>query len=234
MRAWSGLAVLLAALAMSTACSGDNKDATASVSPTASTTAASATVSAASPADAFAAVLAGFSTAQFRISYTFTTRSADQEFVGALTWVRAADGRERFETSSQQGDEAFELVVITDAAGEQVTCFAVSGFDSCFAGDDGPFGEIPNPTEIVFQNVLDPLRIDGVRATATRTILGRDAVCTEVDTDEGTSEACIAEGNLLLMASWTAPNGDGGSLEATELSTEVSDADFAPTGPISD
>jgi hypothetical protein len=224
MRRWSGLAALTLLVAALAACSGGGDDEPSS--PTATS------VGGGSAAAAFTRVLDGLSSAEYRINYVFTTRVGDQDLEGTLIWARAADGRERFETGSQQGDEDFTLVVITDAGGEQVTCFAVSGFDSCFTGDSGPFAEIPNPTEIVFQNVLDPAQIDAVRDAGTRTILGMDTTCYEVEMEAGTTEACIAEGDLLLAASWTGPNGDGGSLEATEFSTSTSEADFERTGPI--
>ena len=174
------------------------------------------------------------SDAEYRITYTFTSMTAGEEFTGALTWIRADDGRERFDTSSEQGEEQFQLVVITDPAAGQVTCFDVGGFANCFQGDDGPFADLPNPTEIIFQNVLDPDRVDGVRVTASRQILGVDTTCYEVIVDESTSEACFGEGNLLFAANWTGPSGDGGRLEATEVSTEVQDGDFEPTAPIAD
>ena len=186
------------------------------------------------PAEEFSAVLDRLGASEYRIDYGFTTRSGGQEFAGVLTWIRAADGRERFETSSEQGGESFLLVVITEANGDQVTCFDVGGFESCFRGDDGAFADLPNPTEIIFQNVLDPERIDGVRETETRQILGVETTCYEVDAGGGTSEACIAEGNLLLSASWTAANGDGGGFEASEFTTSVTDEDFEPIAPIAE
>lgn len=250
-RSLAGLLTVAIAVALVglVACGGDSDDGDGDGSPTAAATgsapAATETTTpgaavpdtatpdpTASPAEEFTAVLERLDDAEYRISYAFTTEASGQSFTGALTWIRAADGRERFETSSEQGGERFLLVVITEADGEQVTCFDVGGFESCFRGEDGPFAELPNPTEIIFQNVIEPDRIDGVRETESRTILGMETTCYEVDAGGGTSEACIGEGNLLLSASWRAPNGDGGGFEASEFSTTVSDEDFEPIAPI--
>jgi hypothetical protein len=225
-----------AALAALAACTGGDDDASPTPAPSTEATTPSAGGSAAAatteatpgPADDFASILERIAGSEYRIAYTFTSRAGGEEFTGELIWVRAADGRERFETSSDQAGEEFQLVVITGADGAQVTCFDVGGFQNCFSGDDGPFADIPNPTQIIFENVLDPDSIDGVRETASRRILGIDTTCYEVDAGGGTSEACIAEGDFLLYASWTAANGDGGGFEASEFSTDVSDDDFEP------
>lgn len=237
MRRLLALACVAVVTVVLVACSGDDDG---DASPTGTATAPSGAVSrqtatvapTPTPAEEFTAVLERLDDAEYRISYAFTTEAGGLEFTGGLTWIRAADGRERFETSSEQGDQQFLLVVITDAAGEQITCFDVGGIDGCFRGDDGAFAELPNPTEIIFQNVLDPERIDGVRETTSREVLGMETTCYEVDAGGGTSEACIGEGNLLLSASWTGPNGDGGGFEASEFSTDVSDEDFEPIAPI--
>jgi len=244
-RRWTWVFVATAALTLLSCTGGDDEDSDGGRSPTATeppsaggavAASASASVpqatSTPTPADEFATVLGRLNEAVYRIDYAFTTRTGGQEFAGGLTWIRAADGRERFETSSEQAGDAFRLVVITDADGGRVTCFDVGGFSSCFRGDDGPLAEIPNPTQILFQNVLDPDRIDSVRETATRQILGLDVTCYEVDAGGGSSEACIADGNLLLSASWTAPNGDGGGFEASEFGTDITDEDFEPIAPI--
>lgn len=222
------LATLLALALVTAACTGGD-DGPLDSSPTATATAPSL-----SAAQDFAAVVTGLDGTNYNISYDFTTQASGVEFSGALTWIRAADGRERFETSSEQGGEAFSLVVIRDAAGEQVTCFNVGGFESCFEGDDGAFADLPNPTEIVFQNVLAPGQVTDVRATSSREILGLTTTCYAISASGGTSEACIAEGNLLLAASWSAPSGDTGGVEATAFSTSVADEDFEPTVPVGD
>ena len=223
--------LLVAALVLVSCTGGDaapNGQATGEPSATAEPTA----VGSADVAAEFAQLLRQRDNEQYRIRYEFTTRAAGQEFAGALTWIRAADGRERFETSSEQAGEAFTLILIRDAAGELLTCFEVGGFASCFEGEDGLAGEIPNPTQVIFDHVLDPAGITDARRTSTREIAEIEATCYEVDAGDGTSEACIGEGGVVLSANWTASNGDGGGFEASEFSTDVSDEDFEPAGPI--
>lgn len=245
MRRWLGFGFVLVAAVALAACSGGDDDeendggGDASATPTATasggvavTSEPAATVGTPSPEDEFAVVLSRLGDSEFRITYTFTSTVGGQEFTGELTWIRAKDGRQRFETSTEQADQAVTLTLIDDAAGGRISCFEVGGLASCFGGEDGPSSEIPNPTEAIFDNVLDPDRISGVRETETREIAGIEATCYEVDAGEGTSEACIGEGNFLLSASWTAPSGDGGGFEASEFSTDVNDEDFEPAGPI--
>ncbi len=231
MRRWLGSGLVLVATVALAACSGGGDD-DGGRNASATTSEPEATEEPTSPEDAFAEVLSRLGESEYRITYTFTTTAGGEEFIGELTWVRAEDGRERSETTSEQGGQAFTLILIRDQAGKRVTCFEVSGFVSCFEGEEGPLGEIPNPTEIIFDNVLDADRIDGVRETGTREIAGFEATCYEIDAGSGASEACVGEGNILLSATWTAPNGDGGGFEASEFSTEVTDEDFEPAGPI--
>jgi hypothetical protein len=93
-------------------------------------------------------------------------------------------------------------------------------------------GDVPNPTQVIFDHVLDPNGIAEARRTSTREIAGIEATCYEVGAGDGRSEACIGEGGVVLSVSWTGPNGDGGCFEASEFSTDVSDEDFEPAGPI--
>lgn len=222
--------LLLAVLMLVSCTGGDDGDATPTGQATGepSVTAEPTTDAAAE----FAQLLRLRDGAQYHVSYEFTTTAVGQEFTGVLTWIRATDGRERFETSSEQAGEAFTLILIRDAAGDLLTCFEVGGFTSCFAGEDGLVGDVPNPTQVILDNVLDPDGVTDARRTSMREIAGIEATCYEVNAGDGTSEACIGEGGVVLSASWTGPNGDGGGFEASEFSTDVSDEDFEPAGPI--
>ena len=236
MRRWFGIALFAAALLGSACTGGDDGNATAGSTTTATDGAPSATATGApsepatpgepSEAEQFQGILGALDRAEYTIRYELVSTFDGQRLIGELRWVRAADGRERFETSGEQGGQQFRLIVITDAAGVETTCFNFGGFMECLDSNSSPVGDIPNPAEIIFSNIRDPERIAGVTHVESRTILGVEAECYRFTEGGVTSEACVDPENLLLYAEYADANGDGGSMEALELSASADDSEF--------
>jgi hypothetical protein len=55
--------------------------------------------------------------------------------------------------------------MVRDAAGEQLTCFSVSGFQDYVVGSAGLFGEIEDPHALALKNVFDSAQSTVVRTS---------------------------------------------------------------------
>lgn len=221
--------VVASACLLAAACTGGSDD-RPEVSPSpaatsATATAATATVRPRTVMDDLVDAVSSPAASASQIEYRVSTTVGGEEFADNLIWTRATDGRERLETTSEQADESFSLVMIRDATGEQTTCFDVSGFQDCVAGSDGPFGEIEDPHALTFRNALDSGQAT-VGDTSTEQILGVSSICYELTSERTTASICIGEGHLLLSAEWSDESGDGGGLVAVALTTELASDAF--------
>lgn len=154
---------------------------------------------------------------------------------GAMTLAWDPPGRWRMEVSS--ADSTFILASTPTAS---YLCRSVDGGVAGCADRSSPEAEESSPFPIIFMRpgqVLDEIgaRVDGaVTQTSGRTIAGLTADCfsatggvQEIDRVEW----CYSEGGILLFLSTATEEGGSTTLEATEVSTEVSDGDFAqPSG----
>ncbi len=224
--AWSSVVVLACLLAA--ACTGGSDDGSDG-SPTSSATSPTGTATARprTPMDDLLDALSGPAAGPSQIEYRVTTTVGGEEFADTLIWARAADGRERLETTSEQAEESFSLVMVRDAAGEQLTCLSVSGFRDCVAGDEGPFGEIEDPHALALKNGLASADATLGR-TSTEQILGIASTCYELTSEGAMATVCIGEGDLLLSAEWSSEGGDGGGLVAVAVTSELASDAFDP------
>jgi hypothetical protein len=144
----------------------------------------------------------------------------------------------RMDMTAPEGD----TVIISTAEGSFLCGEGMAGL-----GDDGGAGsaclQLPadqaaasNPFASLFADP-DALRStltaaigDAEVTTSTRTIAGLEATCfTATGTIQGDAEWCFSEDGLLLYATGTAAGDDStGTMEATEVSDQVSDEDFKP------
>ena len=78
--------------------------------------------------------------------------------------------------------------MVRDAAGEQLTCFNVSGFQDYVVGSAGLFGEIEDPHALALKNVFDSAQATVVR-TSTEQVLGIASTCYELISEASNATA---------------------------------------------
>ena len=224
-----GLTLLAAALLALSACSGDSEP-DASGTPTDGHTVTPGVEL--TDSEAFALALAGLESGSYRVVYQFTASAAGQDFDGTLTWVRADDGRARFETTAIQAGETVTLIVIADAEGGELLCMDLAGAGNCFDPETSPIvGSTPNPALLILEGIADKTRLSDVTRSGSETILGIAANCFRYEGADGATEACIGAQGFLLRAEWSAA-GQSARLEAIKFSDDVSDEDFETPYPI--
>lgn len=164
-----------------------------------------------------------------KVTYKITSDVGGQGF--EQEWVvvqRPPDSR--FELSSSEGLVQFRTIIIS-SGGKSYLCFSSGGEESCLvtsaelAGvETAAFDPIFDISQKLAEEAEDVEIID----TSQRRIAGVDASCFKVRSellDLGDGEVCFsAEGILLLLRSEV--DDVGSTIEATSVSTDVTDEDF--------
>ncbi len=164
-----------------------------------------------------------------KVTYKITSDVGGQGF--EQEWVlvqRPPDSR--FELSSTEGVVQFRTIVI-NSGGKSYLCFSSGGEENCLETS----AELTGAQTATFDPIFDISRELAEEAEnvdiidrSERRIAGVDASCFKVRSDIsglGDGEVCFsAEGILLLLRSEL--NNVGSTIEATSVSTDVTDEDF--------
>jgi hypothetical protein len=137
-------------------------------------------------------------------------RSIDSELGGSVTIISTADGT--------------FLCSAGDASSSGGSCFEYSfNGESDLPGVDDMF---PNPMQIAGSFV--GLGSDGL-ATEEAEIAGEPALCTSTSegVDQGTLRVCFNPEGAVVLFSILGPSGEGLTMEASDISNDVSESDFA-------
>ncbi len=166
--------------------------------------------------------------ATFKVTLTFSGEAAADLGEGEMTWYQKPPNT-RFDISAQAEGEEFAFIVInTPDASYACTSFPGAG-GTCFKGDaqdaSNPFAGFADIVEGVDEEIT--AGDVTVRTRIERKIAGVDAVCWEIESPEGDGTFCASESGIPLLIKTTTPDGTF-TLEATDVSTDVSDSDFEP------
>jgi hypothetical protein len=166
-----------------------------------------------------------------KVTYRVTTdvegETLEQELV-----VAQRPPESRFEMAMVESGEEFRTIII-NTGGKSYVCFSGGGEESCLAStaeeaeaeteDFGFFFDTPR------ELAEDAEDVD-LAEKSHRSIAGVDATCFTVSSglaDLGEGEICFSDQGLLLYLRGEA-EGEGSTVEATSVSTDVTDADFEP------
>ncbi|MBI2913258.1 MAG: hypothetical protein HYY03_05005 [Chloroflexi bacterium] len=171
-----------------------------------------------------------------KVTYRFTSSivgGQESEFTMTLT-QRPPDSRIDY-SFSEPGQPATATSVIqvgdasylcTDLGGGEGTCLSVPADQAQQQTD--LFEPIFSTTESLAEDIEGFDLVD----ESERTIAGVTAKCFTVKatsiTEFASAETCISEDGILLLSKVTLEDGSETSIEATEVSTDVTDADFQP------
>ena len=166
-----------------------------------------------------------------RVTYKITTEGDGD--TSEMEWVlvqRPPDSR--IEISSSEAGEEFRTIIIS-VDGKSYVCFALGGEESCLVSEEEEAGAEASSLDLLFD--IPSAIAEGAEGVfigdpSQRTIAGLDATCFTiggglVDLDEG--EICFSDGGLLLYLQ-SEVGGISSTIEATSVSTDVTDADFEP------
>lgn len=171
-----------------------------------------------------------------KITYTASDLGEDEADLETIT-IYQSDNASRFDIASSSGDSS--IITAADA-------FYICSEGQCLkyptdSDDANPFGFITGIFSAdyiadLYTDLGDDVNVDV--ESSTETIAGIEATCFDYDaevddTNEGpeTGQICFSsEGGILLRIS----SDFGGLFEATDVTTDISDADFEPPFPVVD
>lgn len=164
-----------------------------------------------------------------KVTYKVTSDVDGQVF--EQDWVvvqRPPDSR--FELSSTEGVVQFRSIIIS-SGGKTHLCFSSGGEESCLvaSAEEAVVGKAPfDPIFDISRELAEEAEDVDIIDRSQRRIAGVDASCFKVRSDIsalGDGEVCFsAEGILLLLQSEL--DNVGSTIEATSVSTDVTDEDF--------
>ena len=166
-----------------------------------------------------------------RVTYKITTQGVGETPGGE--WLRVQRPPDsRIEISSTAEGEEFRTIIIS-VDGKSYVCFALGGEESCLVSEEEEAGAEASSLDLLFDIPSAIAEGDAgvfIGDPSQRTIAGLDATCFTiggglVDLDEG--EICFSDGGLLLYLQ-SEVDGLTSTIEATSVSTDVTDADFEP------
>lgn len=172
-----------------------------------------------------------------KVTYNVVTET-DGETTMEAEWVFAQRPPDtRIELADETGGEESRVIVIS-AGGNYYYCISAAGEEYCMTSDAEGAETATSAFDSFFSMPQDLAEdSEGVDIdTSQRSIAGVDATCFSVSStlsDIGENEVCFSEGGLLLYLNGESV-GQSFTLEATSVSTDVSDADFEPPYDILD
>lgn len=207
---------------------------------TAATTSAKPSAAASSAPDVSAqlsALLGASKSATYKITYKITASGAGADaFSGEQTWYFKPP-RARFDFTTTQGGQKLTLSYFTLPEGTfycfnvgQIQCLTVAGVGS-------PLDQ--NAAAVAQQSLISNPSGFGATPSAGKTIAGQQATCFDVSNKAGaggfdSGTFCYSKEGVPLLSTFSTPQYASWSVEATNYSTNVTDADFTlPAKPIS-
>lgn len=166
--------------------------------------------------------------ATFKVTLKFSGDAAADLGEGEMTWYQKPPNT-RFDISAVSEGEEFSFIIINTPDASYM-CTSFPGADgSCFQGEgqdaSNPFAGFTDIVEGIDEEIT--AGDVTVRTRTERKIAGVDAVCWEIESPEGDGTFCASKSGIPLLIEVTAPDGSF-TLEATDVSTDVSDNDFEP------
>ncbi|MBI4259623.1 MAG: hypothetical protein HY658_03560 [Actinobacteria bacterium] len=175
-----------------------------------------------------------------RVAYDVTTSGPDAGAPGRFVLYWSPPDRWRMDILSE-GETAILIgspqgTFLCGGAGEEAGCLLFPP-EQAGAAAGAPFAELFSDPEALQQQIETSLGGAEVQ-TSERTIGGVQGFCYtaagEVEGEAGAAEWCFSESGVpLLIAAESATEGSF-RMEATEVSTEVSDSDFEPPYPVTE
>jgi len=170
-------------------------------------------------------------TAKVRYAYTSSGASGEN---GEMTqyWLARSD---KWRTNSSFG--GVTMISISDGAttytcnGEEQTCYKMTAGSDAAGMTEG--AEMMQPAEVgqEAENVQDTATV----TRSSRTIAGRSATCFTVRSADGESSGFCYDDATKVLLSWEGTSGGMTTkMEAVEVTTDVTDADFEPPYPVQD
>lgn len=166
-----------------------------------------------------------------KVTYSVVTETDGDTFEGEWVLVqRPPDSR--MEIAGTEGGEEFRTIIIS-SGGKGYLCFSSGGEDSCLATETEGAEAEAAPLDPLFQvprEISDDVGDVGLVDESQREIAGVDATCFTVESGLaglGEGEICFSDGGLLLRLA-SDVDGTSSVIEATSVSTDVTDADFEP------
>ncbi len=166
-----------------------------------------------------------------KITYKITTEVDGETSDGEWVLVqRPPDSR--IEISSTEAGEEFRTIIIT-AGGKSYLCFALGGEESCLVSEEEEAGDEASPLDVLFDipsAIAEGAEGLDIGDASQRKIAGLDATCFTIGVGLaalGEGEVCFSDGGLLLYLQGEV-DGSSSIIEATSVSTNVTDADFEP------
>jgi hypothetical protein len=206
----------------------------ATTAPTAAPTAAASKAADAGPQ--LTALLGASKNATYKITYKITASGAGADaFNGEQTWFFKPP-RARFDFATTQGGQKLTISLFNLPEGT-FYCFN-AGLVQCLsvAGAGSPLDQ--NTAAVAQQSLVTNPGGFGATASASKTIAGQQAQCFDVTSKSGTGgfdagTFCYSKEGVPLLSTFTTPQYGSWSMEATNYSTTVADADFTlPAKPI--
>jgi hypothetical protein len=210
---------------------------TAATAAATSAATASAQASAADASAQLAATLGLAKNATYKVTYKLTASGGGADaFSGEQTWYFKPP-RARFDFSTLQGGTKLTISFFSLPEGS-FYCFSL-GVVQCLtvAGTGSPLDQ--NAAAVAQQSLIGNPSGFGATPSTAKTIAGQTASCYDVTSKGGTTAFdsgtfCYSKEGVPLLSSFTTAQYASWSMEATNYSTTVADADFTlPAKPIS-
>jgi hypothetical protein len=164
-----------------------------------------------------------FGKATFKVTYQLSTGGANPT-QGSITWYKKGDNLRMDIAGGILGQEVSSILIIRPD-----NSYICSG-GSCFeaAGVAGGYSALVTQ----FEKALTDPSVN-VLSTSSRNIAGEDAKCYTVSGPdiEGQAEMCLSGEGVPLYAKEMAVGAET-TMEATDVSRDVSDSDFEPPYPV--
>ncbi len=197
----------------------------ATSSPAATSTAATATGSPTATGPRLSDLLSAGRASQYKITYKYTLTGAGG-MTGEQTWYFKPP-KSRYDFTSNVGGQTtvVSFFNITDGS---FFCMSLGTAQTCFrAGAGMPNPIDSNPAATFAQGMATNPGAYGGVFVENKTFAGQSGSCYDVTAQGtvGTGRFCYSQSGLLLYQNFTA-SGSGITLEATNVSTTVPDADF--------
>ena len=221
----TGLAIALAA------CGGAASPAAQAPTATAGSVAGSTQSTTTSPAGGpnIADVLNAGKTTTYKATYTWTITAGGQSTTSTQTWY-SKPPRSRFDYSIGQG-ASFSIYSLADGT---YLCTTVAGSGFCQkASGQAAFGQNP-AADFALQLQGDPSKFNAT-FTGAQSIAGQQAQCYKVQSVAAGAfsdvSTCYSSSGVPLKTTLSA-SGSTVTMEATQFSTTVADADFTLPAPV--
>jgi hypothetical protein len=226
-------AVLVLAFLMAASCGATSSSSTTSTTGAAATgaaTGAPATGTASANSPSFAQILSSAKASEYKVTYKLTATGGAESFSGEQSWYfKPPKARFDFKSSAGGQDATVSLFALPDGTfmcfggtGQTAQCIGMTGLDTALQ---------QNPAALYQESFIQhPDQFSGV-LVETRQIAGQQAHCYDVKSSAASvgltdGRFCYSTQGIPLLQRFSAQGGTW-TMEATNLSTNVPDSDFA-------